>query len=89
MNKPNCYECKYRRDLVGDAHSRCVHPLLKEVDTANIFSLFSNPNILVEAIIAMQIKANEHGINQGWFLFPFNFDPVWLENCNGFEKKEK
>ena len=23
---PNCYECKYRRSLPGDAHSRCAHP---------------------------------------------------------------
>lgn len=24
--KPNCYECKFRGDLVGDRHSCCRHP---------------------------------------------------------------
>ena len=34
------------------------------------------------------IKGNKHGISSGWFMWPWNFDPVWLENCNGFENKE-
>jgi hypothetical protein len=29
-----------------------------------------------------------HGICNGWFIWPINFDPVWLENCDGFESKE-
>ena len=35
-----------------------------------------------------QIKANITGIKRGWFNWPWNFDPVWLENCNAFEPKE-
>jgi len=27
------------------------------------------------------IVANEHGVKNGWFLFPIDFDPVWLEKC--------
>lgn len=27
---------------------------------------------------------HEHGIKNGWFLWPFNFDPTWLTSCNGF-----
>ena len=27
----------------------------------------------------------EHGRNKGWFLWPLNFDPVWLVSCDGFE----
>lgn len=26
MEKPNCYECKWRENLSGDAHSCCQHP---------------------------------------------------------------
>ena len=33
------------------------------------------------------IKGNEHGIKEGWFMWPFNFDPIWLENCDGFKEK--
>lgn len=31
----------------------------------------------------------EHGIRNGWFFHPFNFDPVWLRYCDEFEKEEK
>lgn len=31
----------------------------------------------------------EHGIRNGWFFHPFNFDPIWLRYCDGFEAKKK
>jgi len=31
---------------------------------------------------------DEHGIKNGWFLHPYNFDPIWLCYCDGFEKYE-
>ena len=37
----------------------------------------------------LSITANHHGIKKGWFTWPFNFDPVWLNNCDGYEEKEK
>ena len=38
-----------------------------------------------------KVKGDPHGIKSGWFMWPFNFDPTWLEECDGFEsiKKEK
>lgn len=61
MNKPNCYKCKHRKDLVFDAHSKCVNT------KANV-------------------RGDRHGRKNGWFMWPMNFDPVWLEECDGFEK---
>ena len=57
--KPDCYKCKYRNKLAGDAHSSC-----------------SNKNA--------KVKGSQHGIRNGWFFHPLNFDPVWLDECNGF-----
>jgi len=34
----------------------------------------------------LEIEGNECGIRNGWFHYPFNFDPVWLDKCKGFEK---
>jgi hypothetical protein len=31
-----------------------------------------------------RVVGNEHGIRSGWFLWPINFDPVWLVSCDGF-----
>jgi len=61
--KPNCYKCKYREEIPGDAHSRCTN-------------------------LKAKVVGERHGINSGWFFWPFNFDPTWLINCNGFKKKE-
>ena len=32
------------------------------------------------------MKGNLHGIVNGWFYYPFLFDPIWCDsNCNNFE----
>ena len=33
-----------------------------------------------------KIKGNRHGIKNGWFYWPFLFDPIWLESCDSFEE---
>lgn len=63
--KPDCYKCKYRGTVPGDAHSSCKHPK------------------------SIKVKGNIFGIRSGWFNHPFNFDPCWLEECNGFERRNK
>lgn len=93
--KPNCYECKFRGGLAGSCHSCCKHPSLGEIS--------NNPMVAMMGIFAsvgrvspfqvgaekLNIKGNPHGIKNGWFIWPVNFDPVWLENCDGFESKVK
>ena len=90
-----CYECKYRKDVYsGSAHSQCSHPSLKKVTDdplLQLLGMFSSvgrtPPINISST-ELNIKANPHGIKKGWFNFPLNFDPVWLENCDGFQKIE-
>ena len=32
------------------------------------------------------MKGHEHGVNNGWFMYPFNFDPTWkAKECSNFE----
>lgn len=40
-----------------------------------------------------KVTGNPHGIKSGWFMWPLNFDPVWLQSCDSFsdnpeDKKE-
>ena len=35
----------------------------------------------------VRATGDELGIRKGWFDWPHNFDPVWLEECNGFDAK--
>jgi len=35
----------------------------------------------------LSVTGNPHGIKRGWFNWPWNFDPTWLQSCNGFEAR--
>jgi hypothetical protein len=79
MTKPNCYECTHRGDVPGSAHSCCNHPKIESQVIAAITFMMGYSDL--------DIRGNAHGIKSGWFMWPINFDPVWLENCSGFEPK--
>lgn len=83
MAKPDCYKCKYRGNVPGDAHSCCRYP----GNDTDMFAFLEKCNF--ENMAKLNIKAERHGIQMGWFLWPVNFDPVWLISCNGFTPKEQ
>ncbi len=60
--RPDCYKCKHRCEIAGDAHSSCDN-------------------------LKAKVKGNKTGIKGGWFWWPLNFDPIWVDECDGFEKK--
>lgn len=84
---PNCFTCKYRRDLPGDSHSACAHPDLTDRHRALGMLAFIMTS-RVEFSPNLQVKANIHGVRMGWFMYPGNFDPVWLEECTGHTPTE-
>jgi hypothetical protein len=86
--KPNCYECKYRGSIPGDAHSRCNHPTVKQDGNpfGAIVDMLSGKNVAAQ--IQLRVQGDATGIRRGWFMWPANFDPAWLVSCDGFEKKE-
>ena len=72
----DCYECAHRRTILGDAHTRCGYPDL------------DGPMSVADVYRNLEIKGDPHGIANGWFCWPFNFDPTWLQRCTGFSPKE-
>lgn len=35
------------------------------------------------------MKGREHGIINGWFFYPFNFDPAWkLVDCANYQERQ-
>lgn len=84
---PNCYHCKYRGEVPGDAHSMCHHPVVEQDSGLRAFGgLLAGKNL--EAAIKLNIRADPHGVRRGWFYWPANYDPVWLDNCDGFTPRE-
>lgn len=94
MSKPNCYDCKYRRNLAGNAHSKCAHPESVSEDAlgelmAILASVQRVSPVTTTGAKILNIKGSSHGIRNGWFNWPFNFDPIWLESCSGFTPKNR
>ena len=84
--KPNCYECKHRGGLVWDAHSECKHPKIEPADRILTIVMMGR-GIRGGVLKRLNISYNQHGYANGWFNWPLNFDPVWLDTCDGFEAK--
>jgi len=89
-DKPNCYECKWRRCVPGDAHSRCANPGIKLTGVGKIMAeMYGGKDEYDPNAQPVKVTGNEHGIRMGWFFWPVNFDPTWLVSCDGFALKEK
>ena len=87
--RPDCYKCIHRGDLPGNAHSTCNHP--DAPVGGNLSSLLSMLGGMKPPPMPsgeLNVVGNPHGIMNGWFSWPYNFDPVWLESCDGFERKK-
>ena len=92
--KPDCYKCRWRGKVSGSVHSCCRHPSLQRVTDDPMINMLQilgkggvgRVNPLMVTSKELNIRASEYGIGNGWFNFPNNFDPLWLENCDGFEE---
>lgn len=78
----DCYRCKYRGNVPGDAHSCCHYP----GNQTGLLDFFAAEN--ASNFIKLNIRADPHGVKMGWFHWPVNFDPTWLRNCDGFSAKD-
>ena len=84
QTEKNCYNCKYRQGVVGSCHSSCAYP----IDSAKAAVMFmTGARSLETSDKSFSIEGNPHGIKNGWFVWPIDFDPVWVETCTGFEQK--
>ena len=92
-DKPNCYKCIHVDGVPGSAHKCCTHPKAGGRDSGGrLFATFASvgrgaPVIDLDGAAALNIRANPHGIIKGWFNWPYQFDPVWLKRCDGFEPR--
>lgn len=84
MPGPDCYQCRHRREIPGDAHSLCAHPSI----TVPVLAFAALAHNLPGPARELSVSGDPHGIRKGWFAWPINFDPVWLRSCSGFQRKE-
>jgi len=90
--KFDCYSCKHCGEVPGSCHKRCNHPSIPKADPLTevmaIFASVRRVPPVIGIVEELNIKGDPHGISHGWFNWPFNFDPVWLVNCDGYEPKD-
>jgi hypothetical protein len=93
----NCYNCKFRGSVVGSAHSRCRAITenssnkekameLEILLATGKYEMSLSDNVTGES--RPIVKLNEHGVKNGWAVWPINFDPIWVEDCAFFKEKE-
>ena len=92
--KPNCHECLYRGYVPGNAHSSCKHPSVAGAagdPLLNIAAIFAGVGrgSPIQAENDLNVKGDPLGIRNGWFNWPWNFDPVWLKRCKGYTTKQE
>ena len=94
MKKPNCYNCKWRGDIPGSAHSCCT-VLRREGAENDPTTILLELQLSVGKVALVDettqeplIKLNEHGVKNGWAEWPLNFDPTWVEGCPFETSKE-
>jgi|GEM_PF-1508997 len=93
--RPNCFECKHRGAVPGSRLVSCNHPSVESSEgndpiseaTAFLASVGRLPPVPDEREDELNIRGSLRGIRDGSFRWPYSFDPVWLENCDGFEPK--
>ena len=85
-----CYSCTHRGTVPYDAHSCCHHPEGAGLGglVALTLAIMNNDGNLAKRMLSLGIRCDRHGFESGWFMWPANFDPVWLENCDGYTNKD-
>ena len=71
----NCHECQHSRGIPGDCHLDCREGLRQ------CFTREANEPVTIK------VSLNEHGVRNGWAHWPFNFDPIWVQECNSFQAR--
>ncbi len=94
LSKPKmsdaCYGCIHRRPLPGSAHSRCAKGVELAGGSAAVAELFGLFGAGLDGLAAKHgVVGTDHAKLRGWFAWPFNFDPVWLEACALYESREQ
>lgn len=80
MTIQNCSNCRYKELIAGNSHISCGFPLMSSEEKIKISILsMSNINQYKDIVkLNFGFETSDHAIQNGWFSFPANFDPIWI-----------
>ena len=84
-----CRECKHSHPANGSGHHLECHAIEHEGKRLLVAAAYLDGMVMfVDPWHIEVIAFDPHGIENGWAMWPINFDPVWLWWCFMLEKKE-
>lgn len=89
-----CLTCQYRGSVPNSRHSSCQHPKVNDILGDHELLLRYMDGIINRHLIPnfyedLKVEFAKEAIMEGWASFPFNFDPIWLRQCTGYQEVEK
>lgn len=82
----DCYSCKYHKNIPGDTHIECEHPMAQAHKMTALLALLNTNKRYIEDIYAcLGIKIDAAAYGSGYAMYPINFDPIWINNCDGYD----
>lgn len=87
----DCLTCRYRGTVPNSRHSSCKHPRVNDIigdhDALQILlDRLVNNHVVANFYDDLQVEFDRAAIMEGYALFPFNFDPIWLKQCTGYRE---
>ena len=68
----------------------CIHKSKGHPQWSSHYCSCQHPSVRggKEGLSLFGIEVPEEALNEGWVSFPFNFDPIWITKCEGYEAIE-
>lgn len=85
----DCNKCVFKMDNTGSHHVACTIPTLANIPEVGFLSEVMARAHQEHISIGGVIVINGHGVRNGWAMYPLNFDPIWIEQCNFYKEKEQ
>jgi hypothetical protein len=94
MKAHDCYKCKFRGTLSTTHHSKCgvityeISPEAKHLAETLEMSIAAGAHAIVDKTTGEPlVRLNPHGVENGWAIWPLNFDPIWVDFCPFYSPK--
>lgn len=99
--KEICSTCIHQGTVPNSRHSSCHCPRAEQLISfsgelrAFLLILLQENRVEQSLIYPMRLEISDEAmrvnepIQNGWFTWPFNFDPIWIEKCTGHTEAGK
>ena len=87
------YDCHAERRWPHPGPSRPCKPHVARVRDANCYTCVYRRDVPGDSHVMCvvgnaRVVGDPTGIRNGWFVWPFNFDPTWLVSCDKHETQD-